>query len=140
MAIGPVASLLSANSLLAQSSEVVDNLNIFDPVSPPAFAIRNLFLLVLAITGVIFVLVEGLLIYCLWRFRRGAGPGVPDPPQIYGSVPIEVAWTMAPLLVVFVMFLVVVRTVAEVRPRDFPPDSLHVTVIGHQWWWEFQYY
>ena len=117
-----------------------DNLSIFDPTSPPADSIRSLFILVLSITGVIFVIVEGLLIYFIIRFRRRAEARGTEPPQIYGSKPIELAWTVGPALTVFVLFLVVVRVVAEVR-RDGPPpgDALQVTVIGHQWWWEYVY-
>src|SRR5436309_2482911 len=107
---------------------VADNLSLFDPVSPPATAIRQLFLLVLAITGAIFVLVEGLLIYCVFRFRHRPTDPATEPPQMYGSKPIEVAWTVAPLLIVFVLFLVVVRTIAEVRQDEPPPGALKVTV------------
>jgi cytochrome c oxidase subunit 2 len=118
-----------------------DNLSVLDPASPPAEAIATMYLLVLAITGAIFVLVEGLLVYCLWRFRkRPAEPNDSEPPQIYGSRPIELAWTVAPALIVFVLFLVVYRTVAEVRLSQPPQDAVHVTVVGHQWWWEFRYH
>lgn len=116
-----------------------DNLSLFDPASPPALSIRSLFYMVLAITGVIFVLVEGMLIYCIVRFRRQSATDTAEPPQIYGSQPIEVAWTLAPLLVVFVLFLVVIRTVLDIRRDDPPPGALQVTVVGHQWWWEFRY-
>ena len=44
--------------------------SIFDPASPQAAAIRDLSFLVLTITGFIFVLVEGILIYVVIRFRR----------------------------------------------------------------------
>lgn len=118
----------------------VENVSMFEPASPPATAIRDLSYLVLAITGVIFVLVEGTLVYCIVRFRRRSEEDTAEPPQIYGSQPIEVAWTLAPLLVVFVLFLVVVRTVVEIR-QDTPPEgAVQVTVIGHQWWWEYRYH
>lgn len=112
-------------------------MSIFDGFSPEADSIRMLWFLVLAVCLVIFVLVEGMLIWCLVRFRHKGGA---EPPQIYGSKPIEVAWTVAPLLIVFVLFLVVVRTVAEVQPQKPLDNALHVTVVGHQWWWEYQYY
>jgi cytochrome c oxidase subunit 2 len=117
-----------------------ENLSVFDPASPPADSIRELFLLVLAITGVIFLLVEGLLLYLILRFRKRNQSQEAEPPQIYGSKPIEIAWTVAPALTVFVLFLVVVRIVAEVRQGGEPPtDALRVTVIGHRWWWEYVY-
>jgi cytochrome c oxidase subunit II len=66
-----------------------------------------------------------------------------EPPQVYGSKPIEIAWTAAPALVVFVIVLVTGRTLWEVKvppPQPRQGDhSLFVTVIGRQWWWEYRY-
>ena len=84
--------------LLAASDPTTHRLSIFEPVSPPAESIRNLSILVLAITGFIFVIVELILFYCIFRFRR-KGPistSESEPPQVYGSKPIEIAWTAAP--------------------------------------------
>jgi cytochrome c oxidase subunit II len=138
-------------NLLAQS------MSIFDPASPPAESIRSLSVLVLAITGFIFIAVEGILVYSIVRFRRRAAAGTslpPDqagesaareiePPQFYGSKPIEIAWTAAPALVVFVLVLVSARTLWEVnvpppQPRE-GDNTLFVTVVGCQWWWEYTY-
>ena len=58
-------------------------------------------------------------------------------------MPIEIAWTVAPMLIVFLLALILTRTEFEVRvnPDTPPPGSkpLYVTVIGHQWWWEYVY-
>jgi cytochrome c oxidase subunit 2 len=129
--------------LLANAGPDPQDLSIFDPVSPPAESIRNLSVLVLAITAFIFVAVEGILIYSIVRFRRRAGAGAAEPPQVYGSKPIEIAWTAAPALVVFVLVLVSARTLWEVNvPPPLPRDddnTLFVTVVGRQWWWEYTY-
>ena len=77
--------------LLASADGSTQNLSIFDPVSPPAESIRSLAVLVFAITAFIFVVVEGILIYAVFRFRRGAAAGGAEPPQVYGSKPIEIA-------------------------------------------------
>jgi cytochrome c oxidase subunit 2 len=128
--------------LLADGSTSAQNLSIFSPASPAAASIRALFILVLAITGAIFLLVEGVLIYSIIRFRRRRHEAA-EPPQVYGSMPIEIAWTAAPMLIVFLLALILTRTEFEVRvnpnrpPRDAKP--LYVTVIGHQWWWEYVY-
>jgi cytochrome c oxidase subunit II len=128
--------------LLADGNPTV-NLSMFDPASPPAESIRQLTVLVLAITGGIFVIVEGVLIYSLVRFRQRHGDAAGEPPQVYGSQPIEIAWTAAPALIVFVIMLVVARTLGELQanPDQPPPDSqpLYVTVVGKQWWWEYHY-
>lgn len=130
--------------LLAASGRPTQNLNIFDPVSPAADSIRNLAVLTFAISAFIFLIVEGVLLYCVFRFRsRTAITTAEEPPQFYGSQPIEIAWTAAPTLIVFIMALVITRTLWEVNippPRPQPDDrALFVTVIGHQWWWEYVY-
>jgi cytochrome c oxidase subunit 2 len=128
--------------LLAEGATAAENLSIFSPASPPAESIRSLYILVLAITAAIFLVVEGVLLYSIIRFRRSA-PGGKEPPQVYGSMPIEIAWTAAPALICFLLALILTRTEFEVRvnPETPPPGSrpLYVTVIGHQWWWEYIY-
>ena len=101
--------------VLANGGGLANDLSIFDPASPPAESIRNLSILVLAITGFIFVVVEGILFYSIFRFRRRAAAGTTEPPQVYGSKPIEIAWTAAPALIVFVLVLVTARTLWEVN-------------------------
>ena len=58
-------------------------------------------------------------------------------------MPIEIAWTAAPTLIVFFLVLVTTRTLWDVektRPEPKSGDNaLFVTVIGHQWWWEYVY-
>jgi cytochrome c oxidase subunit 2 len=133
---------MSGLIVLAEAATSVHNLSIFNPASPPTESIRSLFILVLAITAAIFLIVEGVLIYSVFRFRRCSPDGV-EPPQVYGSMPIEIAWTAAPMLIVFLLVLILTRAEFEVRvnPTTPPPGSrpLYVTVIGHQWWWEYIY-
>jgi cytochrome c oxidase subunit 2 len=135
--------MMSFSGLLANVP--VENLSIFDPVSPPAEAIRNLFWFIMAISSVIALVVEGVLVYNLWQFRQSPTSKAGEPPQIYGSMPIEIAWTTAPALIVVVFSLLLIRTELEVRaspptdPENGPEDALYVSVIGHQWWWEYRY-
>jgi cytochrome c oxidase subunit 2 len=128
--------------LLASDPDAVRNLSIFDPVAPPAESIRSLSLLVAGIAAFIFVIVEGVLFYSVVRFRA-RGPRTSEPPQVYGSKAIEIAWTSAPALIVFILVLVVTRTLWDVNrpnPVSKPQDhALFITVIGHQWWWEYIY-
>ncbi|MGP0065162.1 MAG: cytochrome c oxidase subunit II [Isosphaeraceae bacterium] len=131
-------------SLLDHVGEHARDLSIFAPVSPPAESISNLSILVFAITGFIFLVVEGILVYCIVRSRRRAKGETTEPPQVYGSSPIEIAWTAAPALIVFILTLVTARSLWQIDldpPRGpLPGDhTLFVTVIGHQWWWEYTY-
>jgi cytochrome c oxidase subunit II len=113
--------------------------NIFEPLSTPAHMVHRAALLVLAVCAAIFVTVIVLLVYAIVRFRRRPGDDASEPPQIYGSNQIELAWTVLPILIVVVLILVTARTVADVQNYPQPPDALKATVVGHQWWWEIHY-
>src|SRR5438552_18683696 len=112
--------------------------SIFDPVSTPAQAILELSWLVLWICAGIFVIVVGLLAYILIRFRRRRAD-TDEPPQVYGSNQIELAWTVIPLLTVVVLFLVTTRTIKAVQHAVPSAEALRATVIGHQRRWEIRY-
>jgi cytochrome c oxidase subunit 2 len=113
--------------------------SIFSPASTPADAIHHLSLFVLAICGVIFLVVSGLLLYSVLKFRRPADDDNREPAQIYGSNQMELAWTVIPILIVVVLFLATARVIHAVQDARLPPDTTEVTAVGHQFWWEFRY-
>ena len=114
--------------------------NIFDPTSAPAEALYRLSILVLAICAGIFVIVAGLLTYAIVRYRRrGPEDDTTEPPQVYGSVAIELAWTVPPILIVVVLALVTARTIGELNgPRPIANNE-ELRIIGHRFWWEVRY-
>jgi cytochrome c oxidase subunit II len=112
--------------------------NMFVPVSPPADMIRELSWLVFGISAGIFLVVTGVLVYCILRYRERPGDDR-EPPQVYGSNQIELAWTLVPTLIVLVLFLATARTINDLELRSPPAGSLDVTLVGHQWWWEIRY-
>ena len=113
--------------------------SIFSPQSGPAHFIKSLSLLTLAVTGIIFLVVAGLLLYAIIRFRRRSTDDGSEPPQIFGSTQIELSWTIIPILIVTVLFLTTARVIFYVQDAPKPPSALEVTVIGHQFWWEIRY-
>ena len=113
--------------------------NVFAPESTHAWVIYKYTLLVLAITGAIFVVVAGLLAYAIVRFRQRKGDDTTEPPQVYGSEQVEIAWTVIPVIIVIVLVLTTARTIHEIQDAPRPPGSLEVKAIGRQWWWEFRY-
>ncbi|HUO34843.1 MAG TPA: cytochrome c oxidase subunit II [Candidatus Acidoferrum sp.] len=111
--------------------------SIMAPASTPAQEIHSLSYFVLSITGGIFIVVAGLLLYAIIKFR--AKDSDSEPAQIYGSTQIELAWTVVPVLIVIVLFLTTARLIFAIQDAAEPPSALNVTVIGHQFWWEFRY-
>lgn len=85
----------------------------------------------------IFVVVEGALIYAILRFRRRpTDEGVPE--QIHGNTPLEVGWTLVPLVIVIAFIFPSLRTTCALA-KAAPEDALQVKVVGKRWWFEFEY-
>ncbi|HET6898571.1 MAG TPA: FAD-dependent oxidoreductase, partial [Vicinamibacteria bacterium] len=113
--------------------------SILAPASGHAKALFDLGLFVLGVTGIIFAIVFALLVTAVTRFRRTRANADREPPQVYGSTQIELAWTIIPCLIVLVLFLATARVIHAVQDAPKPPGALDVTAIGHQFWWEFRY-
>jgi len=113
--------------------------SIFSPESTPAKSIVDLSTFVLVITGIIFVVVVTLLGYSILKFRATSANTDREPAQVYGSNQIELAWTIIPVLIVVVLFLATARVIHAIQDAPEPAGAVEVTVIGHQYWWEFRY-
>jgi cytochrome c oxidase subunit 2 len=98
-------------------------------------------MLVLSITSGIFLVVGGLLLYALLRYRHRPNDvnAAQEPAQIYGSNQIELSWTVIPILIVVMLFLATARVILATEDAPKPTSALDVTVIGHQFWWEYRY-
>ena len=145
--VGPIigalvllAEMLLATNLCAAGPQVDHPLpNIFKPESTPADWVFHLSTFVLSVTGIIFLIVFALIVYCVVKFRRRKGDDGHEPPQVYGSNQVELAWTVIPILIVFVLFLATARVLHSVEDAPEPPTAVDITVIGHQYWWEYRY-
>ena len=113
--------------------------SIFAPASTPADSIFGLSIFVLLTVASIFIVVFTLLVYAMVKFRRKSGDDRREPPQIYGSTQVELAWTVIPILIVVALLLAGARVVASVQDAPRPPGALEVVVTGHQYWWEYRY-
>jgi cytochrome c oxidase subunit 2 len=113
--------------------------SIFAPVSTPAESIFALSTFVLLTVASIFVIVSALLAYAVVKFTKRHGDDRSEPPQIYGSNQVELAWTIIPVLIVVALFLAATRVILAVQDPPRPPGALKVTVTGHQYWWEYRY-
>jgi cytochrome c oxidase subunit II len=131
---------LSATPCLSQSAVPnSSSTSIFAPASTPATSIYGFSLFVLAVTGTIFVIVFGMLLYAAVKFRQRSGDDRREPLQIYGSDQLELAWTVIPVLIVIVLVMTSARVIHAVQDAPQPPGSIRVTVVGHQFWWEYRY-
>jgi cytochrome c oxidase subunit II len=130
---------LAAVAAAQTAGSPVSSTNIFAPASTPAKTICGLSIFVLAVTAVIFIVVATLLVYSVVKFRGRASDAGREPAQVYGSTQIEVAWTVIPVLIVTVLFLATARVIHAIQDAPKPTAALDVTVIGHQFWWEFRY-
>jgi cytochrome c oxidase subunit II len=115
--------------------------SIFAPAGTPAHSIFSLSMLVLSVTLSIFLVVAGLLLYVVLRYRHRPGDANAgqEPPQIYGSNQIELSWTVIPILIVVMLFLATARIILATQDAPKPATALDVMVIGHQFWWEYRY-
>ena len=84
----------------------------------------------------VFVLVEGVLLYAIFRFR--GKPGDPEPHQTHGNTIVEVVWTVIPALILAAIAVPTVRAIFQTNAIP-GKDALTIEVVGHQWWWEFRY-
>jgi cytochrome c oxidase subunit II len=84
----------------------------------------------------VFVLVEGVLLYAIFRFR--GKPGDPEPHQTHGNTTVEVIWTVIPALILAAIAVPTVRAIFQTNAMP-DKDALTIEVVGHQWWWEFRY-
>jgi len=97
--------------------------------------VDDLFYEILVITGIMFILVETLLVVFVIRYRRRSPDAYGQ--AIHGNTPLEIIWTLVPAII-FVW--IGVNSVQLVYAIQTPPaNTIHVEVIGHQWYWQFKY-
>jgi cytochrome c oxidase subunit 2 len=135
-----VLSLAAKAAWAAPGNNIVyQTPSIFNPHSGPAQMIENLSLFVIEITGLIFIVVASLLLWVIVRYRQRDPNDDSEPPQIYGSTQIELAWTVIPVIIVVVLFLTTARILFAIQDQKMPPTAITADVVGHQFWWEFRY-
>lgn len=145
-----VAGLVALVALVATScgDKPLDTL---DPAGPRAESINDLLYPVLIVAAIVFVFVQGGVLYMAGRFRvkRPANPAeerpgtYPDdefPSQIHGHDALEYTWTAIPTLILAVIAVFTLVVLFELDDVEATEDQMVVEVVGQQWWWEFQYH
>lgn len=131
-----VGALLSPVLLTACGENSPSILNTAGPVAESESFV---FWAILVIATIVFVGVEGMLIYSIVKFRER--PGMANPRQVHGNLKLEFAWTVIPMLILFIVLFYTIRGLFQVAPDAMPQtaDTVTVEAVGHQWWWEFYY-
>ena len=84
----------------------------------------------------VFIFVEGILLYAIFRYRRRSENDRPQ--HVHGNTTLEILWTAIPALILAFIAVPTVRTIFTTQAKA-KADALQVEVVGHQWWWEFRY-
>jgi cytochrome c oxidase subunit 2 len=126
---------VAVHSLLAQFAPVA-------PESPNAEGIRDSWLFVSIFVGAIFLLVEGLLVAFIWKYRRQKRGRFEDAAQVHGATKLELAWTAGPVVVLFLIAAFVFAELPGIK--DVPEaaageERLEVQVEGRQYYWQYEY-
>ena len=109
--------------------------NFLHPVGEIAKREDSLWRLTFGIAAVVFVLVEGALVFVLFRYRQRSAKDAPK--QVHGNHRLEVIWTLIPVLLLSGVAVPTIKAVFELSAK--PKNPIEITVVGHQWWWEYRY-
>jgi cytochrome c oxidase subunit 2 len=112
------------------------------PESPNAEGIRDSWLFVSIFTVAIFILVEGLLIAFIWKYRRQKRSRFEDAAQVHGATRLELAWTAGPVLVLFLIAAFVfieLPGIKDVPEAAAGEEELEIDVVGRQFYWQYEY-
>lgn len=87
---------------------------------------------------IVFFLVEGLLIFSLFKFRGEPKTAHGRPVPMHGNNRLEIIWTVIPAIILAIIAVPTMQVIADLaeEPKE---GEMVVNVIGHQFFWEFQY-
>lgn len=142
-----LALLPAVVSLLAACSDAVNTNPTGDSAAPGLFPgdivttqgneAASLYVPIFIVATIVFILIEGLLIYMAIRFRRRS-TGDDLPTQTHGNNKLEIVWTVIPAIVVTVMFIGSTMVLANIETKSDDPDVV-VNVEAFRFGWKFDY-
>jgi cytochrome c oxidase subunit II len=109
--------------------------NWFDPAGPEAQQIDNLQKPVFAIAGIVGVIVFAVAFVIMFKFSGKRRTETPQ--QVHGHPKLEIMWTIAPAILLAIIVVPTIATIFSLAEK--PANPIKVTVIGQQWWWEYDY-
>jgi cytochrome c oxidase subunit II len=110
-----------------------------EPASPNAHHIRNAYFLILGFTAAIFLIVESLLVIFIWKYRSRGRPRAVEGAQVHGHTRLELIWTAIPAVILVIIAGFVFYELPNIDSAPAAADPIHITVEGHQYYWQFDY-
>jgi cytochrome c oxidase subunit 2 len=137
--------VLALGAALAFASVAVAGNGGFAPVephSPNADRINDVYLWIAIFAAVVLVLVEGSLLWFVFRYRRRGRPRTAEGPQIHGATRLELIWTAVPVLILAAVASFIFYKLPGIK--DTPSAQaeggpLRVRIDAHQFYWQFTY-
>lgn len=106
-----------------------------EPRTTQAKEVFWLYNVVLVMGGIVFVGVEGFIVYSIFRYRRRDDR---LPTQIHGNNLVELVWTAIPTVIVLILFVLSIVTLNSISVQADQP-GVTIEVDGFQWQWTFRY-
>ena len=110
-----------------------------EPASPNAHHIQHAYYLILGFTAAIFVLVESLLVIFVVKYRSRGRARAVEGAQVHGHTRLELIWTAFPVVILAIIAGFVFYELPNVDSAPAAADPIHITVEGHQYYWQFDY-
>jgi cytochrome c oxidase subunit 2 len=108
--------------------------NALDPVGKYALKADRLWNLTFMFAVAIFIIVEGVLVFTIFKFRHREGR---EAAQFHGNAKLEIILTLIPATILAGIAVPTIKTIFDLAQK--PANALEITVVGHQFWWEFRY-
>jgi len=99
--------------------------------------VDDLYDVLLIVSVPIFVLVEVVVLFSVWKFRMRPGEEEKDGPPIHGNTVLEIIWTAVPALLIFGLVAYAYTVLRDIEAKK--PNTMTVNVTGQQFFWTFQY-
>lgn len=108
-----------------------------DPAGAAGEIIQEIYALIWWLALVVFVLVEGALLYVLFRFRGGSRRINGRPVPVHGNTRLEIIWTVIPAIILVIIAVPTLQGIADLSEKE--DDAFHIHVIANQFFWQFEY-
>jgi cytochrome c oxidase subunit 2 len=109
------------------------------PASPNATHISRAYWLIFGFTAAIFLLVETLLVVFVVKYRSRGRARAVEGAQVHGHTRLELIWTAFPVVILAIIAGFVFYELPNISPAPAAADPIHITVEGHQYYWQFDY-